>query len=443
MDIGFISLGCAKNRVDTEIMMARLEESGHKIVNTIEKAEAVIINTCGFISAAKEESIDTIIEIGNLKKGGILKYIIATGCLTQRYPEELNKELPELDGIVGISYMNQINDILMEITRKGPCSYVDKPPTRFIEKGPRVLTTPAGSAYVKISEGCNNRCSYCAIPLIRGRLRSCSIDEIISEARQLVEKGIKELVLIGQDTAAYGKDLYSPIRLGELLEQLDDIEGLAWIRLMYLHPVHIDDALIKTISHLPKIVPYLDIPIQHASNNILARMNRKHDIDHLREILAKLKANIDNLVLRSTVMVGFPGETERDFQLLCDFVEEIEFDWLGAFTFDPEENTPASTMDLQIADDIKKERHSLILELQNEITRKKNIRRINDKQAILISSRISRHLYLGRGYYQAPEVDGITMVKTDKPLIKGEFVEVKLKGVRNYDMIGELDNEPT
>jgi len=443
VNIGFISLGCSKNRVDTEIMMARIKQSGHNIVNSLDRAEVVIINTCGFITDAKEESIDTIIETGKLKKGGILKHIIATGCLTQRYGRELLKEMPELDGVLGISYMNVIDDVLKRVIEGERCLLVGQPPTSFIEKGPRILTTPPGSAYLKITEGCNNRCTYCAIPLIKGPLRSRPVDEVVLEAGELVKQGVKELVLIGQDTAAYGKDFCSDSCLPELLIRLSDIEGLAWIRLMYLHPVHMDDRIIEVISNSTKVVPYLDIPIQHASNKILKRMNRKHDLNHLKNILGKLRASVDGLVLRTTVMVGFPGENEDEFQDLYDFVDETEFDWLGVFAFTPEENTPAASMDFQVPDNIKEDRRDSILKLQSKITRQKNINRINQEQKILISSRISNNLYIGRGYYQAPEVDGITMVKTNSKLVKGEFVDVNLKGVRNYDMIGELKNEYT
>jgi ribosomal protein S12 methylthiotransferase len=443
VNIGFISLGCSKNRVDTEIMMAKIKESGHNIVNSLDKAEIAVINTCGFINDAKEESINTIIETGKVKAGGVLKHIIATGCLTQRYGKELFDELPELDAVVGISYINEIDNVLKKVIGENRCLLVGPPPTSFVEKGPRVLTTPAGSAYLKITEGCNNRCSYCAIPLIRGSLRSRPIDEIVFEAGELVQQGVKELVLIGQDTAAYGRDLYSDYKLAELLERVSDIEGLEWIRLMYLHPVNINDNTINAIFNLEKVIPYLDIPVQHASSYILKKMNRKHDLNHLHKLLDKLRKGIDGLVLRTTVMVGFPGETEEEFQMLYDFVKETEFDWLGVFAFTPEENTPAESMDNQVPESIKQDRCDSILKLQSKITRKKNVGRINQEQKVLISSRVSKNLYLGRGYYQAPEVDGITMVKTDSKLVKGELVNVQLKAVRNYDMIGELKNEYT
>lgn len=443
MNIGFISLGCSKNRVDTEIMMAKLQMSGHKIVNSLEKAETIIINTCGFINEAKEEAINSIIETGNLKKYGILRYLIATGCLAQRYGSELMDELPELDGVLGISYINSIDEALKKIS-EGKRVFLNGPvPDIFVEKGPRYLTTPPGSAYLKIAEGCNNRCAYCTIPSIRGNLRSRPVDEIIGEARELVERGIKELVVIAQDTSAYGKDLYGNSLLGCLLEKLSQIENLDWIRVMYLHPASIDNNLIKVIAEQDKVIPYLDIPVQHASDNILKKMNRRHDLQSLKKTIEELRANINGIVLRTTVMVGFPGESEDDFQQLYDFVDEIEFDWLGSFAFVPEEGTPAYLMARQVPEEIKAQRKDAIMKLQKEITRRKNISRINTEHKILISSQIANNLYIGRGYYQAPEVDGITMVKSNSRLTKGDFVNVVLKGVRNYDMIGEIVDEST
>ncbi len=439
MKVGFISLGCSKNRVDTEIMIAAVKKAGFRIVNKLERAEIIIINTCGFIDAAKEEAINTIIEIGKFKNG-YLQYLIATGCLVQRYGQELMDEMPELDGVVGLPFFPDIDKAISRILSGERLVMSGSPPDIFIEKGPRILTTPSGSAYLKVTEGCNNRCSYCAIPLIRGKLRSRPASEIVEEARELVTRGIRELVIIGQDTAVYGKDL-GGTDLSGLLEQMAYIDGLDWIRLMYLHPAHIDDRLINAIAALPKVVPYLDIPIQHASDGILASMNRHHNCDLLVKLIGKLKAEINGLVLRTTVMCGFPGESETDFDLLLDFIRTAEFDWLGFFAFTPEEGTVASTFSNQVPEPVKRERLDKIMQLQQAITRRKNMARVGNDENILISSQAGRNLYIGRSYFQAPEVDGITMVKSQSKLGKGQFAKVRLIGIRDYDMIGEPFDE--
>ncbi|NLJ72937.1 MAG: 30S ribosomal protein S12 methylthiotransferase RimO [Syntrophomonadaceae bacterium] len=441
MDIGFISLGCAKNQVDTEIMMAILKENGHKIVNTVERSDLVIINTCGFINDAKEEAIDTIIEMGQLKEQGVIDYIIATGCLSQRYAKELMAEMPELDAVVGIGDYHSIGQVVEQVVKGDKIVLVNKPPEVFIEKGPRILSTPKGLAYLKITEGCNNKCTYCAIPLIRGKLRSNSLESLIDEARFLVKAGVKELVLIGQDTASYGQDIGYEQGLSNLLERLVEIPDLEWIRVMYIHPAHLTADIIKIMAKEDKIIPYIDLPIQHSSSSILKSMNRKHSVEDLSLIIHNLRENIKDLVLRTTVMVGFPGEREADFMELYDFVEKIAFDWLGVFKFTAEKGTPAYLLPNQLDEDIKEERLNKILKLQKEITRQKNINRINSKQKILVSSRIAPNLYIGRGYFQAPEVDGVTMIKSNCALEPGAFAEVTLKAVRNYDMIGEFDSE--
>jgi len=442
VNVGFISLGCAKNRVDTEIMIARVKAAGYKVVDKLTRAEIIIINTCGFIDEAKEEAITTIIQTGKLKDNGQLQYLLATGCLVQRYGQGLLDEMPELDGIVGISSFLAIEKALQLVQMGERVAWVSEPPRMFIEKGPRVLTTPAGSAYLKITEGCNNRCSYCAIPMIRGNLRSRPPLEIIQEARELVEKrGIKELVVIGQDTAVYGTDLPGQNDLPDLLKGLDAVDGLEWIRLMYVHPAHITDSLIEIVGSPNKIVPYLDMPIQHVSTGILKRMNRAHDYDYLDHLITRLRRQVDSLVLRTTVMLGFPGESNDDFQQLMDFIEAIEFDWLGAFVFNPEEDTPAMSMPNQVPAETKAERREAVMQSQNQITRRKNVQRIGRTERILLSGPAARNLYVGRAYFQAPEVDGITMVKSKAGLARGSMVDVKLAGIREYDMIGEPIDE--
>ena len=441
MNIGFISLGCSKNRVDTEIMMALVSSAGHKIVNSPERADAVIINTCGFIREAKEESINTILETAQLKAGGILKYLVATGCLSQRYGKELFEEMPELDAVIGISYFAAINEVLTDVNNGQRVLKVGPPPESFIEKGPRVISTPPGSAYLKIVEGCNNRCSYCAIPSIRGNLRSRPVHELVEEAHLLAEQGSRELVVIAQDTAGYGYDLEGSYLLPRLLNELQEVNGIEWIRLLYLHPAHISDDIISSIASSGKVIPYLDMPMQHVSSRVLKRMNRKHDREYLEALIDKLRQRIDRLVLRTTVMLGFPGEEKKDFEELYHFVKKTEFDWLGAFTFTSEEGTAAAAMPDQIDEKVKSSRLNAILELQKSISRKKNISRINSSEKILVSGQLSPNLYTGRAYFQAPEVDGITLIKSNKKLPGGKFSQVRLEGVRNYDMIGEVIDE--
>ncbi len=440
MNVGFISLGCSKNRVDTEIMIAIMKNSGYKIVNKLERAEIIIINTCGFIDDAKEEAINTIIETGKMKTAG-LQYLVATGCLAQRYGQELLDEMPELDGIVGISFFTEIDKVISRIQQGERVALSGKPPAAFIEKGTRVLTTPPGSAYLKITEGCNNRCSYCAIPLIRGNLRSRPQSEIVQEARELAARGVRELVVVGQDTAVYGSDLAESCDLPSLLAEMNQIAGLEWIRLMYLHPAHITERIIDAIAAENKVLPYLDIPIQHSADRVLKNMNRKHDYQHLASLIQRLRERIDRLVLRTTVMLGFPGEMETDYQCLYDFVKTTQFDWLGAFAFRLEEGTPAYTMPDPVPEAVKAERLAAIMRLQQGITRRRNMDRLNAREPVLISSQASKNLYIGRAYFQAPEVDGITMVKTGAKLVKGSLVEVQLKAIRDYDMIGEPVDE--
>lgn len=443
MRIGIISLGCPKNRVDTEIMISFLKQAGYRIVYDLDRADVVVVNTCGFIGPAKEESINTILEIAQGKQRGTLKHLLATGCLAQRYGAELLQEMDELDGIMGISRLQDIGKVVERIAAGERVNMVSPLPNEFGEQGQRTLTTPAGMAYLKIAEGCDNRCSFCTIPLIRGRLRSRPIEDIEAEAQALARRGIKEIVLIAQDTGAYGVDIYGRPCLSELLKRLGRLEIVPWLRLMYLHPYHIGDDLIEVLAAQNRILPYLDVPIQHASDRILNNMRRRHDRSFLDKLFRRLREQVPGLVLRSTVMVGYPSETADEFEQLYDFVEQTGFDWLGTFKYIPEENTLAGDMPSQVEEEVKQERFNRIMKLQNRITRKKNIERLNGKQQVLISTQHSKNLYSGRGYYQAPEVDGVTIVKSEIKLNKGEFATVLLKGVREYDVIGEAIHEHT
>lgn len=437
MNIGFISLGCAKNRVDTETMMGLVKSAGHRIVNSLERADTIIINTCGFIQSAKEEAIDTILDTARYKETGGLKYLVATGCLCQRYADELYSELPELDAVLGIAHFSDLSAVLDRLEQGQRLLLNDAPPTLYPSGGPRILTTPPGSAYLRITDGCNNRCSYCTIPAIRGNLRSRALADICREAEKLAAGGTRELVIVAQDTAAYGQEENEPHRLRELLAALSVVPRLEWIRLMYLHPQHITDDLINAIADCGKVLPYLDMPIQHASDSILRTMNRGHDQSYLRNLISRLRASITSLVLRTTVMVGSPGETEEDFYELLDFIDEIAFDWLGAFAYVKEEGTAAAGMANQIDEEVKEERLRQVMLRQARITRNKNIARLEKTEKILISSQLDKNLFVGRAWFQAPEVDGLTLVKSELKLNRGEFEQVRLKGVRNTDLIGE------
>lgn len=442
MKVGFINLGCAKNRVDSEVMMGLVKKAGHQLVDRVEQAEAVIINTCGFISEAQEETIDTILETGRLKEKGRLRYLIAVGCLTQRYGSQLYEEIPELDGIWGLLNPSECQANLDSVFSGTRVFSINQPPDRFIEQGQRIISTPPGWAYLKAVEGCDNHCRYCSIPAIKGPLRSRPVEELVKEAEQLVNRGIKELIVIGQDTAVYGRDLYGKPVLAELINRLDGVKGLKWLRFMYLHPAHITGEMIDALARGKKVVPYLEIPIQHASSRILSAMGRRHDKEHLVKLFRDIRAALPGVALRTTVMLGFPGETEEDFQELLEFIEAIKFDWLGAFTFQAQEGTPAYNMPEQIDDEIKARRKDMVMSVQKHISRKKNIERLNTRQKVLVSSSASKSFFIGRAAFQGPEVDGVTIVKSEKSLKRGCFYEVLLKAVRDFDMIGEVVNEP-
>lgn len=443
MKVGFISLGCAKNRVDTEIMMGVVKNAGHRIVESLEEAETVVINTCGFISEAQEEAIDTILETARLKETGALKHLLAVGCLTQRFGKQLYEEMPELDGVLGISPFGALAGALDKMAGGERVLRVGPLPEHFIEKGPRILSTPPGWAYLKIVDGCDNHCRYCTIPSIRGKYRSRPMEELYKEAQKLAHRGIKELILVGQDTAEYGRDLYGEGQVPRLLDLLGQVQGLEWLRIMYLHPAHIDQAIIEAMAGQEKVVPYIEIPVQHAASRILDKMGRRHDREYLEELIARLRDRIPDLVLRTTVMLGFPGEKEDDVRELEDFIKSMQFDWLGAFVFQAQEGTPAASMPDQVGDAEKIERRDRIMATQKRITRRKNLARINTRQRILVSDQAAKNLYLGRGYFQAPEVDGVTLVKSEHSLKKGQFYQTILKAVRDYDMIGEIVDEST
>ncbi len=435
--VGMISLGCPKNQVDAERMLATLDRNSFEIADCYEGADAVIINTCGFIDAAKEEAIENILEMAQLKEEGTIKKIIVTGCLSERYKEEIFKEMPETDAVVGIGAISRIDEIVRR-TLDGERVY-DMPPKCDLQLvGERLLTTPEYWSYLKIADGCSNRCTYCAIPAIRGNYRSVPEETLIEEARQLAASGTKELILIAQDTTAYGLDLYGELRLPHLLNELCGIDGIEWIRMLYCYPDKITDELLETMKNQPKILPYIDLPLQHADDGILRRMNRKGDSAFLRGVISRIREALPDSVIRTTFMVGFPGEGEEEFEHLAEFVNEIEFDRLGCFSFSPQEGTPAFDMEDQVEESVKARRGEIIMQDQLEIVSLKNNERIGKTYKVLVEDYDSySDSYTGRTYMDAPEIDGVIKFTTSSGVYNpGDFVNVKVIGVNEYDLIG-------
>jgi ribosomal protein S12 methylthiotransferase len=436
-----VSLGCSKNLIDSEVMVQSILDDNYEITDDARVADIIIVNTCGFIEDAKQESIDTILEMSGYKDTGKCKVLIASGCMAERYREELMKELPELDAVVGTGDYKDITDVIQralqgeKVIRYGHQELVD------ISKLPRKISTFGASAYLKIAEGCDNKCSYCIIPTLRGRYRSRRLEDILEEARELSANGIKELNIIAQDTTRYGIDLYGKYRLSELLKELAAIEGIKWIRLLYSYPDEFNDELINTIVKEEKICKYLDIPIQHASNRILRKMARRSSREKILELIDKLRLSIPDVVLRTTLIVGFPGETDKDFEELYDFVSEVKFNRLGVFAYSREENTPAHDMPNQVDESVKQERLEKIMLLQKKISRENNKKLVGRTLKVLIEG-ISHGEYFGRSYMDAPEIDGKVYFKSDKDLIPGDFCSVIVKKAYEYDLMGEKINEP-
>ena len=427
--VGVVSLGCSKNRVDTEYLLSYLADAGFVVVPRAEEADIIIVNTCGFITPAKQESIDTILEMAQYKSTASCSLLVVTGCLSQRYPEDLKKELPEVDVFWGVKDYRALAKKLAAMAGK------DSYNTRDFAS--RVLTTPRYSAYLRIADGCDNRCTYCAIPLIRGAKQSVPMDKLLEEARALVKNGVVELTAIAQDTSAYGIDLYGRPMLKELLEELSQIEGLHWLRVLYSYPNTVDEALVDAMLQNEKIVPYLDIPIQHISPRMLLAMNRHGTRSHIEHMLRYIRTASPDFILRTTVMVGFPGETEDDFQQLYDFVGEHEFDRLGAFVFSPEDGTPAAEFSAQVDEDTAKKRLDAIMKLQQEVSLKRNRTRVGKTYRVL-TERVEGKTGFGRSYAEAPEVDGaISFPISGTPPREGEFVQVRITGASHYDLQGE------
>ena len=444
MKILFISLGCDKNLVDSEEMLGLLTKSGHRIVDEEEEAEGIVINTCCFIHDAKEESIETILQMAEYKKTGTLKALVVTGCMAQRYKEEIIEEIPEVDAVLGTtSYEDIVKAVEEAAAGKHFQEYKDIDYLPRIE-GRRVLTTGGHFGYLKIAEGCDKHCTYCIIPKLRGRFRSVPMEQLLETARDMAGQGVKELILVAQETTVYGTDLYGKKSLHILLKELCRIRGIRWIRILYCYPEEIYDELIEVMKEEKKICHYLDLPIQHASDRILKRMGRRTTQKELREIVDKLRREIPDIILRTTLISGFPGETPKDHEELLDFVEEMEFDRLGVFTYSAEEDTPAALMEDQIPEELKEARRDEIMELQQEISLEKGETRIGQELVVMIEGKVSGEpAYIGRTYGDAPKVDGYIFVQTGEALMTGDFARVRVTGALEYDLIGELTNEYT
>lgn len=440
--VGLISLGCPKNQVDAEIMLGHLTKAGFIITNKEDEAEIAIVNTCGFINDAKEESVERIIEAARLKENGSCKALIVAGCLSERYKEDLAKELPEVDVFIGISEIEKIAEVCRELIDKA--GHIDQP-LQVQEPSSRILINPQHYAYVKIAEGCNNKCSYCTIPSIRGRYKSREIESIIKEVEQLVSKGVKEINIVAQDTTDYGLDIYKKRRLAELLKELVKIKNLLWIRLLYTYPEHFDDELIDIIASEEKICNYIDIPIQHIDDEILKKMKRKSTEKKIRGLIERLRRMIPDIVLRTSLITGFPGETEAQYKRLYDFVKETEFHRLGVFAYSKEEGTAASAYKNQITQKIKHRRRNEIMRLQSKISLNKNRELIGKTLKALVNglSNESELLIEGRYYGQAPEVDGVVYINdvgpnSRSPLQSGDFVNVEITEAHQYDLVGKV-----
>lgn len=436
--IGMISLGCPKNQVDAERMLASLRDAGFEITTDQTQADAIIVNTCGFIEDAKREAIENILETAEMKQSANLKALIVTGCLAERYQDQVLAEMPEVDVVAGIGADGDIVRIVRDALNGK--SYCECPPKDALPlEGERLQTTPPHWAYLKVSEGCSNRCAYCAIPYIRGNMRSRPIENIVAEAKTLAASGVRELILVAQDTTRYGEDLYHASKLPDLLDALCEIDGIHWIRLLYCYPDRISDRLLDTIASQPKVLPYIDLPLQHADATVLRRMNRKGSPEELLALLEKIRARLPEVVIRTTVMTGFPGEGEQEFETLSAFVEQAQFDRLGCFTYSPEEGTPAAEFPDQVDEQVKKHRAELIMEQQYVIFERKNKSRVgSDFEVIVDGYDEESGLYIGRTYMDAPEIDSAVFFTSPITIEPGSFVPVRITGTDGYDLTGEL-----
>ena len=435
----FISLGCDKNLVDSEVMLGILADRDFEMTDTEDDADIIIINTCCFINDAKEESINTILEMAEYKKTGPCKALIVTGCLAQRYKQEIVDEIPEVDAVIGTSKYDEIFDAVDQALKGSHFLDVDDLDRLPSVPGKRILTTGGHYAHMKIAEGCDKHCTYCIIPKIRGNYRSVPMEQLLAEAASLAERGVKELILVAQETTLYGVDLYGKKSLHILLQELAKIKGIRWIRILYCYPEEIYPELIETIKNEKKVCHYLDMPIQHASDAILKRMGRRTTKAQLKETVSLLRKEIPDIVLRTTLIAGFPGETQEQHEELMEFVDEMEFERLGVFAYSPEENTPAASMPDQIPEEIKEERRDAILELQQEIAFDKAADMVGRTLYAMIEGKVADEpAYVARTYADSPDIDGYVFVNTGEMLMSGDFVKVKITGSAEYDLIGEL-----
>lgn len=441
--VSFVSLGCDKNLVDSEHMLGLLNQGGFTLTGEEQKADVIVVNTCCFIEDAKKESIENILEVARYKEEGSCKALIVTGCMAQRYKQEILDEIKEVDAVVGTTSYDKIVEIANEILeQKGlRTQNFDLIDREMLDEMPRILTTAGYFAYVKISEGCDKRCTYCIIPKLRGKYRSRKMDKIKAEVERLAQDGVSEIILVAQDTTEYGRDL-EDASLAKLLRELSTVEGIEWIRVLYCYPESITDELIEEIKNNPKVCKYLDIPIQHASNHVLKRMARRSSLEQLKERLGKLRTEVPQIALRTTLIVGFPGESEEDFNILYDFVKEMRFDRLGVFTYSQEEGTPAAQFEDQIDEKVKVKRRDAIMALQHGISKELTASKVGQVMKVLIEGKITdEDVYIGRTYQDAPDIDGEVFVEYEGELISGDFVDVRITAANDYDLIGEIVDE--
>lgn len=439
MRILFISLGCDKNLVDTEVMLGMLASRGYQMTDDENEADIIVVNTCCFIHDAKEESIQNILEMAEYKKGGRLKALIVTGCLAQRYRQEVLEEIPEVDAVLGTASYDKILETIDQVLGGGTAVTMADVDILPQVETKRLVTTGGHFAYLKIAEGCDKHCTYCIIPKIRGSFRSVPMETLLDEARYLAEGGVKELILVAQETTLYGRDLYGRKMLPELLRELCKIEGIRWIRILYCYPEEITDELIQVMKEEKKICHYVDLPIQHANDEILKWMGRRTTKQELKDIIFKLRREIPDICIRTTLITGFPGETSRQHEELLEFVEEMEFDRLGVFTYSPEEDTPAASMPGQVEEEIKEERQAELMELQQEIAFGQAERMTGREVLVMIEGKIAdENAYVGRTYRDAPNVDGLIFVNTEEELMSGDFARVQVSGAVDYDLIGGI-----
>ena len=444
MKIFLASLGCDKNLVDAENMLGYFRKAGYDFTEDEYEADVILVNTCCFIGDAKEESIKNILDLADCKENGKCKCLVASGCLAQRYREEILTLIPELDGIIGINDCEQAVALVDSILKGKEHVNLVTTEDKAVHTSDRILTTGGHYAYLKIAEGCDKRCTYCVIPSVRGAYRSVPMEELLEEARVLADQGVKELILVAQETTLYGTDIYGKKSLPALLKELCKIDGIYWIRLLYCYPEEITEELVRTIASEPKICHYLDIPIQHGSDKILKRMGRRTDQQALRDKIAMIREYIPDIALRTTLITGFPGETEEDHEINMQFVDEMEFDRLGVFTYSREEDTPAAIMDGQIEESLKEDRRDEIMELQQDIAFDNAYDAVGEELLVMIEGKVAdENAYVGRTYKDAPNVDGLIFVNTDEELMSGDFANVKVTAALEYDLIGEISDEFT